>query len=311
MKTQRNPVLKRGFTLMELMVAMAITTIIVTVLVSITSIALDTWNRSRAELRASRQGKAMVDSMARDFESLVTRRGNTNEWLSAIAPSTMPGSKLKSTNACDLIFFTAATDRYDGQIGTTTDLGGDVSCAAYGLQYTDPIQGTSGNFDTFVLNRLLVSPKDAFNDLLGKPDLTTAFATYKSKLSQPTNFVCENIYQFSLTFHVQVAQVSGSGTSATTTLVDVPVTVGKTSAGQVSKEFRINGAGVVADVSGGPVTTAQLKTGRLSAVEISLTVVSDFGIDQLRSRTFSGSQQAEFLMKNSYQYTKLVQLPSM
>ena len=47
---------RRGFTLMELMVAMAITTIIVTVLVSITSIALDTWNRSRTELRASRMG---------------------------------------------------------------------------------------------------------------------------------------------------------------------------------------------------------------------------------------------------------------
>ena len=311
MKTQRNSVLKRGFTLMELMVAMAITTIIVTVLVSITSIALDTWNRSRAELRASRQGKAMVDSMARDFESLVTRRGNTNEWLSAIASSTLPGNKLKSTNACDLIFFTAATDRYDGQIGTTTDLGGDVSCVGYALQYTDPIEGASGNFDTFVLNRLLVSPKDAFNDLLGKPDLKTAFNTYQSKLSDPTNFVCENIYQFSLTFHVQVAVVSGSGATATTTLVDVPITVGKTSTGQVSKEFRINGAGVVADISGGSVTPAQLKTGRLTAVEISLTVVSDFGIDQLRTRSFSGSQQAEFLMKNSYQYTKLVQLPSM
>ncbi len=42
MKIQRTLSRKRGFTLMELMVAMAITTIIVTVLVSITSIALDT-----------------------------------------------------------------------------------------------------------------------------------------------------------------------------------------------------------------------------------------------------------------------------
>jgi uncharacterized protein (TIGR02599 family) len=83
MNIQPTSATRRGFTLMELMVAMAITTIIVTVLVSITSIALDTWNRSRSELRASRQAKGMIDSMARDFEALVTRRGNTNEWLSA------------------------------------------------------------------------------------------------------------------------------------------------------------------------------------------------------------------------------------
>ncbi|MDP4645929.1 MAG: type II secretion system GspH family protein, partial [Akkermansiaceae bacterium] len=75
MKTP-SPKARRGFTLIELLVAMAITTLIVTVLVSITSLALDTWNRSRSEIRASRQAKAMVDSMASDFESMVSRRGN-------------------------------------------------------------------------------------------------------------------------------------------------------------------------------------------------------------------------------------------
>ncbi|MDP4722403.1 MAG: type II secretion system GspH family protein, partial [Akkermansiaceae bacterium] len=82
MKTP-SPKARRGFTLIELLVAMAITTLIVTVLVSITSLALDTWNRSRSEIRASRQAKAMVDSMASDFESMVSRRGNNFEWLFA------------------------------------------------------------------------------------------------------------------------------------------------------------------------------------------------------------------------------------
>ncbi|MEI8038730.1 MAG: type II secretion system protein, partial [Verrucomicrobiota bacterium] len=62
-RSQTNP---RGFTLIELLVAMVITTIIVSVLVSITSLAMDTWNRSRSELRAARQAKTMVDSMAND-----------------------------------------------------------------------------------------------------------------------------------------------------------------------------------------------------------------------------------------------------
>jgi prepilin-type N-terminal cleavage/methylation domain-containing protein len=301
MKTPRTPSTKRGFTLMELMVAMAITTIIVTVLVSITSIALDTWNRSRSELRASRQAKGMIDIMARDFEALVTRRGNANEWLSAVTESNLPGgSGLKSTNASKLIFFTAATDRYEGNIGVPNkDLGGDVSCVAYQLDYKDPIGSGGSGFETFVLSRLLKDPDVTFEKLLGKPDLTAAFANFATEFSDPKYFVCENIYQFTVTFHVQV-----SDSTKTPPLVNIPVTMGKS-----TKTFRILGTGIVSDYSG--PSAALLPSGRLTAMEISATVISDFGVDQLKRRNFSGNQKAEFLAKNSYQYTKLVQLPSM
>ncbi len=291
---------------MELMVAMAITTIIVTVLVSITSIALDTWNRSRSELRASRQAKGMIDTMARDFESLVTRRGNANNWLSAVATTKTIGTKLESTNASDLIFFTAATDRYNGQIGVTgTDKGGDVSCVAYQLEYKDPMGSASSGFETFVLNRVLVNPDNTFTDLLGKTDLTTAFAgsTYATLLSAPENFVCENIFQFSVTFHVQVTQTAG-------TVINMPLTVGKANSGQTTNSFKIMGTGIVSG-SSGSLTTAELASGRITSVEMAVTVISDFGIDQLKRRNFTDAQKKDFLAKNSYQYTKLVQLPSM
>jgi hypothetical protein len=290
---------------MELMVAMAITTIIVTVLVSITSIALETWNRSRSELRASRQAKSMIDIMARDFEALVTRRGNPNEWLSAvtdISGTQANGNRLESTNAAKLIFFTAATDRYNGEIGKPADLGGDVSCVGYQLDYKDPIalSGPSSGFETFVLSRLLVNPDKTFADLLGKTDLKSAFSSYATQLSDPGNFVCENIYQFTLTFHVQVTDSTQNPPRVT----NVPVTLGKSA----TQGFRILGTGIVTDpVSANPL----VPSGRLTAVEISTTVISDFGVDQIKRRAFTGNQQAEFLAKNSYQYTKLVQLPSM
>ena len=128
MKTHSQPS-RKGFTLVELLVAMAITSIIVVVLISVTSMALDTWNRSRSELRAARQGKALIDTMARDFESMVVRSGNNFEWLYAnvAIPATGPNGNL-SPNASELIFFNGATDRYNGGVGTPTDLGGDVSC---------------------------------------------------------------------------------------------------------------------------------------------------------------------------------------
>ena len=318
MKTQRTSAIKRGFTLMELMVAMAITTIIVTVLVSITSIALETWNRSRAELRASRQAKSMIDTMARDFESLVTRRGNTSEWLSAVASTTAIGDNLKSSNASELVFFTAATDRYDGKIGhPTDDRGGDVSCVAYRLEYRDPIDAGTSDFKTFVLNRVLVNPDNTFTDLLGKTDSTApakslnsvfAASTYASGLASPSNFVCENIYQFSVTFHVQMTDT----TQNPPVQVSLPITVGQQNGPQSSKTFSIQGTGIKTEVtSSGTYSQAQIAAGRVTAVEISATVISDFGIDQLRKRRFNGSQDSEFLAKNSYEYTKLIQLPSM
>ena len=314
MKTLRTPSTKRGFTLMELMVAMAITTIIVTVLVSITSIALDTWNRSRSELRAARQAKGMIDTMARDFEALVTRRGNTNEWLSAITEQSPVGSsKLKSTNASKLIFFSAATDRYNGEIagkdqvmGTGDDpAGGDVSCVAYQLDYKDPIDSSSSGFETFVLSRLLVDPKPTFDQLLGvankdKPLAGVFNGAYSAtKVSDSTNFVCENIYQFTVTFHVQVTD-----STKVPPVTNVPVTLGKD-----TKSLRILGTGIVTD----PVSSnLLLPSGRVTAVEISTTVVSDFGVDQLKKRNFDDeTAKAKFLAQNSYQYTKLVQLPSM
>lgn len=323
MKTPRTSAIKRGFTLMELMVAMAITTIIVTVLVSITSIALDTWNRSRAELRASRQAKSMIDTMARDFESLVTRKGNTNEWLSAIIDPDLNslGGTIKSENASRLVFFTAATDRYNGNIGNATfDKGGDVSCVAYQLAYRDPIDKSSSNFETFVLNRVLVNPDNTFNDLLGKTDSTKPAASldkvfaaspYAANLAQPEYFVCENIFQFSMTFHVQVTDTA----QTPPVQVDVPVTIGKKNTAQTTESFTIQGTGIQTKLTGGTYTANQIAAGRVTAMEVSVTVISDFGIDQLRTRFKTKAptpeQLTELLGKNSYEYTKLVQIPTM
>ena len=304
---------------MELMVAMAITTIIVTVLVSITSIALETWNRSRSELRASRQAKSMIDIMARDFESLVSRRGNSSEWLSAIVDpdlSSLGNSKLKSENASRLVFFTAATDRYNGKIGDPNDdKGGDVSCVAYQLTYRDPIN-PSGNskFETFVLNRLLVNPNDTFEKLLGKTDSSDANksldkvfnSAYAQELAKPEFFVCENIYQFTVTFHVQVTTVAATATTPAT-VVNVPVTIGHS-----ADIFSIGGFKITNDFSGTGATATQVETGRVTAVEMSVTVLSDFGVEQSKNRTFKDAEaKAKFFSQNSYEFTKLVQLTGM
>jgi len=311
MKTVRSHPRRRGFTLIELLVAMAITTIIASVLISVTAIAIDSWNRSRAELRAARQAKYMVDSIAKDFESLVTRRGNSYEWLSAKTPKTLPGNNTqKSANASNLIFFTAATDRYDGKLNTTDDKGGDVSCVSYQLQYQDPIEGGTNNFSTYTLYRLLVNPNDAFDDLLGKPELETAFQTYSSQVADLKNFICENVYQYSMVFHIEVTKGIGTPQAMKVT---IPVSLGPTAGRGRVTEFRVLGGGLeLSESPSSTVTLDELKAGRVAAMEVSLTVISDFGMQQLRSRKdLTGDAMIKFMAKNSFQYSKLVELPCM
>jgi prepilin-type N-terminal cleavage/methylation domain-containing protein len=303
----KNPA--NGFTLIELLVAMAITTIIITILVSITALSLDTWNRSRSEVRAARQGKAMVDTMARDFESLVTRKGNTFEWLYAESNPSSDGPKGNgSPNAIDLIFFSAATDRYNGQIGVdNVDLGGDVSTVGYQLVYKDPIDSSAtDDYKTFVLYRKLVDPKETFEKILGqttikgKVDFGTSGTTV---VSAKENFICENVYQFTVTYHLRITD--STTTPPTVKIVRVPVGQGSNS----TKKFSVTGAGIISDSAVTGATTDQIKSAQLTAAEISLTVLTDFGLQQLRKRTFTAEEMAKFISQNSYEYSKLVQVP--
>ncbi len=320
MKTPRAFQSRRGFTLIELLVAMTITTIIVGVLVSITSIAIDTWNRSRSELRAARQAKTMVDGMVRDFEALVVRKGNANEWLSAVWNQPSGANEPKSTNTANLIFFTAATDRYNGEIGTTADKGGDVSCVGYRLFYKDPISQSGNEFKTFVLNRILVNPDATFQNLLGKTDLDTAFAApYSNDLGNVENFVCENVFQFTVSFKIEVTKNTTTPPAAPVyRKFVIPVDMFESNKDQKVKEFSLLGTGINADVAavtidGVEIKADEIKAGLLTAVEISLTVLSDGGVNLLRKSPtkVDGTDGAAWLAKNSFQYSKLIQLPGM
>ncbi len=318
-----------GFTLLELLVSMVITTIIISVLVAVTVTSLDIWNRNRAEVRASLQAKAMVDSMAADFESMVVRRGNDYQWLIAefAPPSEGPNSN-QSPSALNLIFFSAATDRYNGQVGEKNaggqpvtgtdglpvDKGGDISGVGYQLIYKDPISDLpSDNYKTFVLYRNLVNPDLTFRDLLGKdgknggPGLKAAFTPYAEGGTQPLdaveNFICENVYQFTVKFHVDVMIPDPSNAAKTITK---NVSVSLTSA----DTFIVTGNGLTSPAVS-PLTAAQIATGKLSAVEISLTVLTDGALRQLRGRSFASEDKlSDFIAENSYQYSKLIPVPN-
>lgn len=287
---------RRGFTLIELMVAMAITTIIVTILITITSVSLNTWNRSRAEIRAARQAQAMTEIMARDFEAMVTRPGNNFEWLIAKTSVVDSIDGIQSPNSSDIIFFTAATDRYEGQIGVDgEDLGGDISAVGYTLEYKDPIDTAGSNFPTFVLYRKLVNPDETFANLLGKDDLEVAFGgLVNAEIGETENFVCENIYQYSITFHLdRYDDVAG-------TFRTIPVTLS-------------HGENTSLQIFGDRIALNDVdENSRISAVEISLTVISDNAMNSLRRNpNMNEESKNQLISSNSFQYSKRIEVPRM
>lgn len=272
---------------------MAVTMLIIAMIVTITSIALGAWRDSRNEVRASRQAKALLDVLSKDLESMVVRSGNSYEWFNASSEDISNGN-LSSSSVASLIFFTAATDRYDGNIGGTEDKGGDVSTVGYRMEIQNPITGNDGgDFNTFAMYRQLENPDVTFNNYLAETDLAEKFGTIKTDGS---NFICENIYEISIVFLIEYSDSDG-------VLKQMRVPVLANSGSNVVEEFSLTGAGIVTDPA-----NETLLNGRLLSADVSISVISDHGLGILRAAGESNLPDT-FFADNSYRYSTTVRLP--
>ena len=291
--------LKKAFTLVELLVALAVTAIIVAMLVTITATALDGYTASRNQVKAAREAKAAFDQMSRDLESLVVRSGNEFEWLWVSTEGTAPGpTNGSSPNATRAVFFTAATDRYDGDIGSAQDNGGDVSTVAYRLLFRDPVSDSDDEeYASFILYRQLINPDETFENLLGKEDLEAAYQTFAGSESDADNFVCENIYEFSLSFVVEYTENEVTRTER--------VLVVSSGGNESVDDFRIKGSGIVADDD----AETDYANGRIVAADLSLTVINDTALEALRAGSLPQDAKETLLERNSYYFAKTILLP--
>ncbi|NBB81143.1 MAG: prepilin-type N-terminal cleavage/methylation domain-containing protein [Verrucomicrobia bacterium] len=192
---------KNAFTLIEIMVATAVMVVLVGLVIQITSQVLNVWNRSSGKLAANAQARIAMDLLTQDLETAVFRN-NGMMWLEATQedldnPFTISGYKTTT-----LKLFAPALDRPEGP--------GDICAIGYLLAYRNPIDGTaSGEDQTFVLYRNVVSPEDTFNNLMGDPNQLTLDG---GKWSEPNiigsgagseggNFLVSSIVDFQITFY--------------------------------------------------------------------------------------------------------------
>lgn len=293
----------KGFTLAELLVAMTVTIVLVTLTVVITGSAIDAWKDARTEIRAAGQAKLMLNALGRDLESMITRRGSEAEWLYASAEDRQIGPKNEtSPNAARAYFFTAAADRYDGNAGDSNrDLGGDISAVGYELDYVDPVFGDRAEqYSTFVLYRKLLDPSETFNSkLIGTETLEVDFRAQAGQ-NELRHFICENVYEFTMIFAIEYRDGDGK-----TKTVKVPV-LSNPGPRNTVKEFVISGGGLEPNKN----RNSEYRGGRIRSVELSITVLSEEGIRLLRKIQFRDEEaRKEFIEKNGFRYTRSVAIP--
>ncbi|MBI2515405.1 MAG: prepilin-type N-terminal cleavage/methylation domain-containing protein [Opitutae bacterium] len=78
-----NPRLTRGFTLLELLVAVTITLLLAGVMLAVTIGTLNLWRRTQDDFTAAAQAKLALDLIERDLQAGVFRKDGVNTWLAA------------------------------------------------------------------------------------------------------------------------------------------------------------------------------------------------------------------------------------
>jgi len=297
----------KGFTLLELMVAMSVTVILLGMVTFMTGVSMDGYKGSRDKVVAGRQAKEALDAITKDFEAMVARAdGSDNMWLYAeVEPnlSTALGGPAGKTitNAPRLIFFTGAPDRYDGDIGGTNDNGGDVSAVAYRLAYRDQISGTAANavgaFPSFTLYRHLVDPDATFTNVLGQVNLTAPVAPAVNQFTDALDFtaenvLAENIYELTVTFLVQ----RSNGVKR--------FTIGQNTGTQQYHSLVIKGNGILSKADSASTEVAE--AGQLVGVEIGMTVLSERGLVMTEK---GGMTRQDIIKDYGVHYTHTVNVP--
>lgn len=176
---------KRGFTLVELMLATVIMVVAIGMIVTITAGVLDLWKSSSGKLENTSYARGL-DKLSQDLEMAIIRKDGY-EWIRASRLPNVGRGKFSASGCNWLMFFSPVFDRDRTQPG-------DICAVSYKLAYRDP--ENKGN-EIFGLYRSVVDAKTTFNDVMGKTNLTSY---WNGKGEKPEEFLIPNVVDFRLKF---------------------------------------------------------------------------------------------------------------
>ena len=249
---------KRGFTLIEIMVATVVMVVLVGLVIQITSEVLKVWTRSSGKLAANAEARIAMELITQDLETAVFR-DNGMQWLRVEAPLDPGGDYTNQTVALHL--FSPALDR-PTKNASGDDVAGDICGIAYRLAFKESYPG--GN-NVYALYRYIADPEMTFNDLMG-PSSSAAQETLtgsvwdEANVTTDANYLVSNIVEFKVFIH----EAGGSSTTP----------VNGDSDGNVASNYAFGGTDAT--------ETGGVQQALLYA-DIVLTVVSDQGLEILQN----------------------------
>lgn len=314
-----------GFTLIELMTAMAITGMLVVVIMQLTNQSIDLWRAVSEDVSTSSRSRAALQTISHDFESFQMRgHDNKYQWLFAKADESMDNvpKGLKIPRSAQCVFFACAPDRNPSVSSSTSlrknyrearahnrDTQGDVNAIGYRLMFRDQILNLPGTDDNekgvyplFSLYRQVVPPRPTFENLLGKDNLESAYVRFEQ--DDEKNFLCENILELNITFSIRYTSSNADAEKGRVEydVVSVPI---------VASNRRTNKVEVFGDriVAGGHT----YENARIDSAMISITVLTEEGVamvEQIRQKRRRAPKKiADFFAKYTRSYSRMVALP--
>lgn len=247
-KQKKFPDRRSAFTLVEIMVAAAITIIMIGLVIQITSDVLRIWNRSMGKLSANAEARITMELLSTDLESALFV-DNGQQWMRVEhVPSNIGSPAVGQTVGLKL--FASALDNPDSQ--------GNICAVAYRLAH-EPAYSTASS-ESFVLFRAIEGSEQTFEELLSASDdgpqkeLTGGFWGTAS-ITDPDNYLAGNIVDFKIYMYGKDAD--GNATLLNDANQD----------GEIDQDYFYGGTGESDEVP--------------TSAEIFLTVVSDEGMEIL------------------------------
>lgn len=188
---------RKGFTLVEILVATAMMAILLTVVLSITNNFMKGWNQTSGKLATNSQAKLALDYISQDLSSAIFRN-DESEWLEMRLTSKVGPNPYLVRNTSLINFFTPVDD----ESGDTT---GDISAVCYQLEAQSFFEGS--NIPTFGLYRTIIDSEKTFNNFLGNSQTLRSgwssggtYNPYSSQKPDTENLLVANVIEFTVLF---------------------------------------------------------------------------------------------------------------
>ena len=276
---------RRGFTLVELLVSITVGALLLAVLVTVISRALQVSQRSADAMTAYSSAATAIDLVATDLASLSVNR-QPFEYLQA-RPESAPFEGIQPMRLMLLLDSPADSAQPSPSGSNTYPDSGQTHAVSYLLAWQNPVSSTVAsniNNSVFGFYRQVVNTPNTFQYVLGTPDLYTAlYMGANAPLQTPpalSSFVAGNVVDFQVAIYACPISTGGRRSTTPAGLLTLPAViinpVGGATASQPYQRVQVWGTQV--SVNNTQTIPAPLAGyGPATYAEVSLTVIEDAG----------------------------------